>query len=301
MLRYKVIVNPQAAAGRAGRIVPALEKAFRQHHAIPEIFLTHSKEEATSLARDNEGYASVVAVGGDGTINSVVNGLAGQQTPLGIIPAGSVNRIAKSLGIPSGLSASTDLLLSQDHHPVDLGEVNGAYFLGWLSAGFDAETVRTIEQHPRLKQITFGRKSLNIPLYLAIGFSSLLRSDFAPKVTTPEAEISGSLVQVSNFAHYPGGWKLFPRASPQDGKLDVLIHLDGRLPALTKTLISSFHGNHLTLRSVRYLQQEELRIDGHQIPLQADGEFIGYTPVTVRTHANKIRVLAMLRKCSQRL
>jgi diacylglycerol kinase (ATP) len=294
MLRYKLIVNPHAAAGRTARRVPALIKAFRRHHVNPEIFLTRSKREATSLARDTEGYAAIVAVGGDGTINSVVNGLAGQQTPLGIIPSGSVNQIAKSLSIPPGLGASTDFLFSQKPQSFDLGEVDGTYFLGWLSAGFDAETVRTIEQHPRLKQITFGRKSLNIPLYLAVGFSSLLCHAYTPTITVSDGEISGSLVQISNFTHYPGGWNLFPHASPQDGKLDVLLHLNGHLPALTKTLISSFSGNHLTHCPVRYLQLEELKINGHPTPLQADGEFIGHTPVSVRTHAGNIRILASL-------
>jgi diacylglycerol kinase family enzyme len=150
-----IIVNPHATTVSdrlKNLVVYALQGRFRV-----EAVLTEAQNHATEIgieARDG-GYDIVVAFGGDGTLNELVNGLAGSDVPVTILPGGSTNVVARTLGIPNDVVDATEHLLglADSFHPrrVDLGTANGRRFVFSCGAGLDATAAMRVDQRPRLK------------------------------------------------------------------------------------------------------------------------------------------------------
>ncbi|HJU00594.1 MAG TPA: diacylglycerol kinase family protein, partial [Actinomycetes bacterium] len=154
-MRIALIANPHASrfSGRQrDRVVAALAAA----HKV-ELLQTGHAGQATELAAQAvAGGSEVVAVlGGDGTVNEVVNGLAGTQTPMTVLPGGSNNVFAKMLGIPNDVVDATEHLLGLadrwEPRAVDMGRVNGRWFTFAAGVGLDASVVERVDRHPHLK------------------------------------------------------------------------------------------------------------------------------------------------------
>ena len=205
------------------------------------------------------GTSVVVAVGGDGTINEVLNGLAGTDTPLGIIPLGTANDFARQVGIPEELTKATDLILESSPVRLDSASLNGRRFLNVSSGGLGAEA--TAETTPAAKE------ALGALAYAITGFRKLASLDplrvhlEAPGV---EREMEVLAFFVGNARHAGGGMPVTPHASPNDGLLDVIVvEQMGRAEAAMLALkvrtgdhvgepgVLSFRAPWLTIRSER--------------------------------------------------
>src|SRR5689334_2099801 len=153
--RMLIIVNPYATTVSdrlKNLVVYALQGRFEV-----ETIETEAQNHATEIGREvkDHGYDVVVAFGGDGTLNEVANGLAGTDVPVSVLPGGSTNVVARTLGIPNDVVDATEHLLglADDFHPrrIDLGIANGRRFVFACGAGLDATAARTVDSHPRLK------------------------------------------------------------------------------------------------------------------------------------------------------
>jgi diacylglycerol kinase family enzyme len=153
--RMLIIVNPYATTVSdrlKNLVVYALQGRFEV-----ETILTEAQNHATEIGREvrDHGYDVVVAFGGDGTLNEVVNGLAGTDVPVSVLPGGSTNVVCRTLGIPNDVVDATEhlLALADDWQPrrIDLGRADGRYFVFSCGVGIDATVVKRVDAHPRLK------------------------------------------------------------------------------------------------------------------------------------------------------
>jgi diacylglycerol kinase family enzyme len=153
--RMLIIVNPYATTV-SDRLKNLVVYALQGRYDV-EAVLTEAQHHAIEIGREARegGYDIVVAFGGDGTLNEVANGLAGTDVPVSVLPGGSTNVVARTLGIPNDVVDATEHLLglADDFHPrrIDLGVANGRRFVFACGAGLDATAARTVDSHPRLK------------------------------------------------------------------------------------------------------------------------------------------------------
>ena len=153
--RMLIIVNPYATTV-SDRLRNLVVYALQGRYEV-EAVATEAQNHATEIGREarDGGYDVVVSFGGDGTLNEVANGLAGTDMPMGVLPGGSANVVARSLGIPNDVVDATEHLLSLadqwEPRKVDLGRVDERYFAFACGAGIDATVVKRVDAHPKLK------------------------------------------------------------------------------------------------------------------------------------------------------
>ncbi|MFH1646322.1 MAG: diacylglycerol kinase family protein [Chloroflexota bacterium] len=288
----KVIVNPAAGAGRTGREWPRIKDLFKGSGLRFEHDLTeapgHAIELATAAARN--GYDMVISVGGDGTINEVVNGLyksggIGEAT-LGIVSTGTGGDYVRTVGIPRGYQEACRKFLQPRRLSVDLGMVeyisNGhtveRLFVNFASMGFDAEIVRrTTQQFKALG---------SLPSYLLGMLVTLLAYRNRDVSITIDGEVVDKRVctVIMNNGRYGGGGMLTaPDARVDDGYFDVLIIGDLSKPDLLWSLPRIYRGTHLTHPKVTLRKAREIEVRSAQpLQLQADGELLGQVPARFR-------------------
>lgn len=216
-----IIYNPVAGRARAPDIAAKLAGLLERRGVRCELFATARAGHARELARD---YASefdaIAGIGGDGTINEIINGLAdrGCDTPLAIIPGGTANVISRELRLPKRLPALARMIASGPVLAADLGLANGRRFALCCGAGLDARIVREISTGR-------GEGGIHILHYLR----PVLREIFTPcrdriRVRIDGGELPGefSYVVAGNFNRYAGPLRLFPGARADDGLLNVM-------------------------------------------------------------------------------
>lgn len=153
--RMLVVVNPYATTVSAHLkhlVIYALQSCYEV-----EVIDTEHQKHAIEISRSaaGDGFDLVVAFGGDGTVNEIANGLVGTDTPLAVLPGGSTNVFCRIIGVPNDVVEATEHLLSLNNNfkprKIDMGMVNGRYFLFGSGVGVDADTVRRVDAHPKLK------------------------------------------------------------------------------------------------------------------------------------------------------
>lgn len=291
MSEYTIILNPNAGKGGGRRLLAPLEKILKSRAIRYTLCCTSGPGEATDLARHAKG-AIVVAVGGDGTVNEVVNGLMGLNKTLGIIPGGSGNDFIKSINVPRDFDSAVATLLKGTTRMVDVGtiewqelaeargeqpEPRRRHFINGIGVGFDAAVAaRTTE----IKYLT------GTPLYVA----AVLRTLGTYRAPLFEMGINGQtssshnlLIAIGNGRCAGGGFYLTPDASVDDGLLDLCIIDDVKLSTILRLMPKVMRGKHLGEPMVNYLKTKEFHISSEEpFYVHADGEIIGRNVVGLR-------------------
>ena len=297
----KVIVNPVAGAGRTGRLWPQIMGLFKTHGIRFEHDITEAPGHAIELARTaaEKGYEMVVSVGGDGTINEIVNGLyaAGNigNTLLGIISTGTGGDYIRTVGIPRRYEDACRCFLQPKKRTVDLGIVEYAknghreerLFVNFASMGFDAEIVRrTTQQFKALG---------SMPSYLLGTLATLISygNKNISLIVDGQAEDRRVCTVIMNNGKYGGGGMFTaPQADLADGLLDVLIIGDLSKPDLLRSLPRIYKGTHLTHPKVAMKKAKEIEVRSAQkMHLQADGELLGEVPARFRVLPSMLNVI----------
>jgi len=284
----KVIVNPIAGAGRTAKKWPQIMALLKSIGLHFEHDLTEAPGHAIELAKSaaKKGYELVVSVGGDGTINEIVNGLynAGSigDVMLGIISTGAGNDYIRTIGIPRRYKEACSCLVNPTKLVVDLGvaeyvakgQIVKRLFVNFAGLGFDAEVVKATTQ--RFKALG------SVPSYLAGLLTTLLfyqNRQIYLKLDGQAEERRVCTVLMSNGKYAGGGMLVAPHADPMDGLLDVLIIDDLSKPDLLRSLPRIYKGTHLTHPKVTMKRAREIEIrPSQQMSLQADGELLGEAP-----------------------
>ena len=291
-----VIVNPTAGGGRAARIVGWLRERL---HARPDARLevTRRAGDAERWAADaaGDGHDRVVAVGGDGTIQEVVNGLVnGAQTAtLGIVPMGSGNDLARSLRLPRDPhDCWTQAIGSRERH-VDLVHADdGTGRSRWFSSaggiGFDARVAAAMATRTGWQRSRLG--------YLLTTLIELRRFENRRVELTLDGERQERdvlFVAIANGAYYGGGMRICPDAEVDDGMLDLCIVGNlSRLAAL-REIPNLYRGTHVGHPAVEMARATRIEIDGDPDTLvHLDGEPFGHLPLNVRVAPRRLMLAA---------
>ncbi|MGH2502542.1 MAG: diacylglycerol/lipid kinase family protein [Ktedonobacterales bacterium] len=293
--RARIVANPTSGSAHSEAALRELAEAARwlTERGLPtELRLTHGVGHATELAREAAvaGLDMVIAAGGDGTVNDVIQALAGYRTALGVLPTGTVNVWAREIGI-IGLSAADarETLLHGVRRRVDLGRAGQRYFLMMAGIGFDAEVARRVE-HGRLKR--FGLKVveyLGTVLLLSVTHSSnSIRITMGQRKRRQQA----LMVVIGNTRLYGGAMTFTRRAVADDGALDVVVIGSGgvlhRFSVLGRALLRLPTAG----PRVRYERAQMLRLESKRPTLvQVDGEVIGYLPMTFSVAPQALSVI----------
>ena len=228
-----------------------------------------------------------MAAGGDGTINEVVNGLAGTNATLGLLPIGTMNVFATELGLPvHDLERCWDIILADSTRVVDLAKANQKFFVQLAGVGLDAQVVK--ETSAAFKR-NFGPLS-----YLISAAQIATRPPPRLFIESENTAIEeGSFVLVGNGRHYGGPFPFFKHAVIDDGFLDVVAFKRLGYLEIIKYLQDVFFSSDIRLPEVEYFQTRHLRITSEQdVPVELDGELIGNCPVEFAIRDQKLRVLA---------
>src|SRR6266852_2819324 len=254
-----------------------------------ELWYTQSAGDGEQLARKavKQQVNLVIAAGGDGTINEIIQGLAGSETALGVLPYGTVNVWARELGIPLDEAGARAVLVNGRTRHIDLGCVNGRYFLLMVGIGLDGEVIQAVERKP-LKRLGVLGYAL-AALWLGPGYSGF------PVVV----QIDGLVVKtralqvfVGNTQLYAGAFKFTWKAKCDDGLLDLCIvrkrNLLGRIVVLWDFLL----GREKRRLWVRYDTFTSIKIETLQpVAFQIDGEAAGHTPATFSISPGTLKVV----------
>jgi len=284
-----VIVNPAAGAGRTAGKWPQISLWLKNIGLSFEHQLTESPGHATELAKSaiEKGYELVVSVGGDGTINEIVNGLyesgSIKEVMLGIISTGTGSDYIRSIGLPCHFKEACRRLINPRKRVVDLGLAeytsNGQkakrLFVNFAGLGFDAEVV---------KATTRRFKALGSKLSYLAGLLTtfLLYHGRQVSLTVDEKTEDRKICTIlaSNGKYGGGSMLVAPHADPTDGFLDVLIIDEMSKTDLFWSLPRIYRGTHLTHPKVTLKKARDVYIQSIQrTSLQADGELLGETPV----------------------
>jgi diacylglycerol kinase (ATP) len=298
----KVIVNPVAGAGRTRREWPRIMGLFRASGLRFEHEITEAPGHAIELAKAaaSNGFDTVVSVGGDGTINEVVNGLYAsgniRDIALGIVSTGTGSDYIRTVGVPRRYEDACRCLLQPKRRTVDLGVVeytdNGSLkqrlFVNFSGFGFDAEIVRrTTRQFKALG---------SLPAYLMgllVTLVAYRNKDISLKVDGELIERRVCAVIMNNGKYGGGGMFAAPGADLADGWLDVLIIGDMSKPDLLRSLPRIYKGTHLTHPKVAMKRAKEIEVEcrGGRMQLQADGELLGEVPARFRVLPSLLNVI----------
>ncbi|MBU2603128.1 MAG: diacylglycerol kinase family lipid kinase [Actinobacteria bacterium] len=284
-----LIYNPAAGGGKAADVGKEVRRRLEWHGARVLVRTTSAPTEAFFIAAELVGQVdSVVAVGGDGTVNEVVNGLANRDVPLGIVPAGTVNVLALELGLPFDVGKACEVILRGHTTTLDLGRVDGRRFTLMVGAGIDALTVRELD--PRAK------RRFRELAFVWTGLRSYLRTppvDFG--VVVDGRRHRASYVVVGNCRYYGGRFGLTSRADPTDGVLDVLMYEDTGFGHAMAFVLGIPFGLHVRHPGVTYVRGRHVVLeapDDGVVWFQTDGELAGRLPAVVEIERHALRVFA---------
>ena len=283
-----VILNP--AAGTAEILRDWRERLEPIVRGCP-IRVTSHPGEAEALARRavEEGFARIVAAGGDGTVNHVANGIANSDAALGLLPIGTINVFAMELGLPShNLELCWEIVGDADVRLVDLPSANGKYFVQLAGIGLDAQVVK--ETSLALKR-SFGPLS-----YLISAAQIAARQPPRLFVESENASVEeGSFVLIGNGRLYGGPFPFFKHAIIDDGLFDVVVFKRLGYLEIIKYLQDVVFSSDIRVPEVEYFQTRRLRITSEQdVPVEVDGELAGNCPVDFHIQPKALRVLAPL-------
>jgi len=296
--RAKVIVNPTSGAKSAQRKWPRISALLEETGLIFDSVLTQRPMQAVELAREaaDQGYDLVVAVGGDGTVNEVVNGLISPdgkaKVDLGVICTGTANDFARNLDLPKGLEQNCQLMVSLRRMEVDVGVVECVkegqtrqrFFVNVSGAGFDADLM----EEARKTVLPLGPKGPYVGAFLKMA-PTYDPKDFTLSFRDRQEARRAYTVLVSN-GKYAGSILFDPEADLSDGRFEV-ITLDPTtlLRCLAETYLALLEG----YPKIDYVRADAVRMDSTQrLSVQADGEVLGELPAQFRMLPRALRVVA---------
>jgi diacylglycerol kinase (ATP) len=285
-----VIANPRAGRGRVGEELPELERQLRARRLAHRIRETEGPGHAVELTRDSlrQGTRFVVAVGGDGTVQEVVNGMLEEDRPvapeavLGVVAAGSGSDFVRTFGLPGDAARAVRHLEGDRLYRIDVMRVayrdgdaaRVRYVPNIAEVGLGAEVVRRAERLPR----RMGRSRYFWSFWLSLG--RYRPCHVTVGVDRKSFEGVANNVVVANCQFYGGGMKISPRSYPGDGLIDVQISTGPKSEAFT-LIPKIYRGEHVPHPHIKELRGREVRVDAERpLPVEGDGEVLGTTPAT---------------------
>jgi diacylglycerol kinase (ATP) len=283
--RILVILNPSAQSEKAKLSVAEIRGLSDRLEIVESRSFEQANELATQAVAD--GRTSVVAAGGDGTVNAVISGLVGSDVTLGVFPTGTMNLFARELDLPiHDLRECWEVIEGGTTRDVDLFSANGQGFVQLAGVGFDAQII---------EETSWERKKKYGPLSYVISALSVAGKAQPLLRVIPESGdvVEGAFALIGNGGLYGPAYKVFRRASNTDGLLDVIVFEKQGLIDIIRYLSGIGLGKVEKMKGVTYLQTRSLRVECEEaVPVEVDGELAGTTPVDFLPMEKCLRVFA---------
>jgi diacylglycerol kinase (ATP) len=276
----KVILNPYSNRWNSQKRWPAVESALKNAGVNFELATSESKGQIVDLVEQavREKYSPIIIAGGDGSLGDAVNGLARASAsemellgPFGIMPTGSANDVAFALGLPTDLNQAAQVIARGKTRPMDLGTLNGRYFINNSGGGLEPYVTTKHEKIHMIKGIF---------RYLVAAVQAILdKPEWRGKIKWDDGEYNGplSLVSVGN-GRRTGGFFMTPHADPFDGKLTLAYGYRGTRRGMFQALPRAFNegkGSYLELEGMYEVQTTRVFIHLDQpSPAHTDGELL---------------------------
>jgi diacylglycerol kinase (ATP) len=295
VLHHVFIVNPVAGKGRALHMVDAIKARFNRFSQTYEILTTkapqHAKElalQAIAQAKEKKESLRVYPVGGDGTLNEIINAAIGTDVELGIIPCGTGNDSSRTLYPVTDPYKLLSVLPISSSFDFDIGKANDRYFLNIASVGFDADVVM---QSRRYKSLMSGSMA-----YLIGALSALLKQKkYRFRITIddkPSIEKDFLLCISANGSYYGGGFKAAPDADMNDGLLDYYLVDHLSIPKILRFMPMFRKGNHTTLDAVKFIRGKKALIESDEpFPVNIDGEISSAKSISFELSSKSIKII----------
>ncbi len=272
MFSYKLIVNPIAGGGRAISLLPKIKAFFQRSDVEYDIYLTRKPEDAieAASAAAADGYEIIVAVGGDGTVNEVLNGIAGTDTILAALHGGKGNDFATAVNMPRNTEEACQALLRAEVKFIDLGKVMDRYFINSVGVGFDAAVALRVNKGVRLLS--------GVSAYTYAFFRTL--SAYEPvemEIDLGNGPVKGRplLVAVGIGQAYGGGMKILPDAVQDDGLFDICIMETMSRLSLVYHFPKVFNGTLKNIEQAGMHRASEVKLTlSEPRPLHLEGEVL---------------------------
>lgn len=287
-----IIANPTSGRGRAGRVLPSVTGSLSSHGIATDVHVTHDAEDlrrAVRIARDC-GHERVIVCGGDGSIHLAIQELAGSDTALGVVPAGTGDDNARTLGLPrkdpiaAALLAATAPITRVDLGHVSTADETDRVFLGVLSSGFDSMV------NERANAMTRPSGDARYLVAILAELRTFRPIPYQARIDGRTVSGDAMLVAVGNGISYGGGMKVCPQADPADGLLDVTwLHGVGKVTFL-RTFPQVFSGGHVRSPHVSTVRAREVVLDAPGQLVYADGEHVGPLPATITLRPGALAV-----------
>ena len=283
-----IIANPAAGRASAEEIRHAA-RFLEGKGCIAEILLTQKRGDAERFAREAllKKPLFIMAAGGDGTINEAVNGMAGSETPLAVLPLGTTNVLARELNISNDISTYPDKALAGDFRTASMGRIEAGggsrYFSLMAGIGFDGRAVH--DMNPSLKNVS-GEAA-----YFLSGLMSLVR--YSPdniSLTIEGREYPAHSAIVGKSSRYGGDYRITPDAGLFDPFFYTCIFQGRTRRDLLRYVFGVLRGRHLEYKDVAYLKSDFVEIRG-SAHIQIDGDYFGTTPAGISIEKDALKIL----------
>lgn len=298
-----IIVNPASAGGATGRNWPGLAAQISTYFGQFTCAFTKKAGEAKEIAENasKEGRKFIIACGGDGTISEVANGILSTEsnTELGILPSGSGGDFSKSLNLPKRFEDAASALAKGKPELIDVGyatflnttlKEESRYFINVASFGMGGEVVKRSESSSK----TFGGTLAYAYATLATTFSYECPQIFLECDEKPSQRWAIATVIIGNGRYFGGGMKIAPKASLDDGLLDIIVIKELSKMAILSNAHHLYAGTHLDLPYIATTKVKKLIAKPVNpktlVRLEMDGEYVGQLPATFELKAKKILI-----------
>lgn len=294
---YCFIVNKTSGSGRALKTWDHIKNKLQKKNIPYRVHFTQQPNHATELVhelRRSEEPRAIIAVGGDGTIHEVINGLVGSTIPLGIIPAGSGNDFCRGMGIPLQYDKALERILKNEQKVIDVGRINDTYFATIVGIGFDGQ-VALETHHSKNKKLLNLAGIGSIPyiinvLKVLLYYKPTNVDLYIDSIKTTHQKVW--LIAIANSPFYAGGMMICPDAKNNDQLFDICIVKGISRWEFLQIFPSVFKGEHIHHPSIITLKGKKLKIlSSTPLTAHGDGEIIGNTPFKIMISPASISVL----------
>lgn len=286
-MKFYVIVNPAAGRGDVHKSIPQLHQLLRRAGLDYQLVQTDFPGQATQLARQaGHSFDTVVGVGGDGIMNEIINGVVDTPAAIGLVPAGTGNDLARTLGIPLDIEKSIAVLQRGKLAPLDLGKDIDGYFAGILGLGFPSDVMIHANTSTSFLR---GSTAITASIVQVVNKMSPYRVTIQMDNHELATTIMGLFILNTRFTG--GGVQVAPRARHDDGMLDVVIMREmGKLEFLN-LLPKAYKGKHLAHPQVDYYLTRKIKVTT-ALPMRKDfdGNVYGQSPVDAEVIPGAVKV-----------
>lgn len=287
-MKTKVIVNPDSKPRRIKQYLKTALNILRHNGFELSVYFTKGPGEVTPVSMEaiSQGYEALIVAGGDGTTNETLNCLVKKDIPLGVLPFGGSNVLARELQIPMHPVEAAGRIAEKRIREIDLGWIGGRHFSMMASCGYDAYAVSRTSR--KVKKI------IHRYAYLWAGIKDFFGYRPTPiTIILDEGKLieTGTFVVIGNTHFYGGSHQVTPFAEIDDGMLDVCVYKGKYQFGLARFALSVISQQHLNMRNVKYYRVRKVELRSEKPALvQVDGDLLGKLPMKAHIVPNALKV-----------